>query len=500
MLMAVGVALLVVASCAPGGPILDEPRSAQPDTQAAGVEPRRADAAAQAAPDSTQATAVELGELSLAVVGDPVRDPLNASVVSPTDMAVVDFLYDGLTVWDVDEDGWAPGLATDLQMANGGLVWTVTMGPATFSDGSDLLASDVERSFRRVLDAQHSLAATRLEMVTSVVAVDDRTVRFELSEPFADLPALLSSPVYGIVPSGPVDGSVGSGPMTFTDPVTLSPREQFSLGLTGVRLEVVPDLTTGLELYSAGEVDVVFVGTDFVGEVDVTSDAVVEAHYVLNVHAPSLLELEVRRAVLDAVSRSAVVAEAFGDAATVIGALVPSPQACAAPCGGHSVPEAVSVAPISLAYAIDDDGREKDLADALVSQFVAAGIDANATGYDIDGFIAAVSEGRHDLIRTGWVGLFPSSDSQLAPYLAGSLDNVSGYADATFDGLIVAARTSGNDDFYDQARSILDGAAITLPLARLQVRALTSDAVEGLRLRHDGSIDLETLVVRSGTG
>ncbi len=491
---------LALASCSPSGPTLGDPELSTGTTdteQSEGNEPRVPVPAADAVPGSGRSELPTTAQLSLAVVGEAVTDPLDASVVKPTDMVVLDFLYDGLTTWDVESETWALSLAAELEMSSDGMSWTATLGATTFTDGSELLAGDVERSFRRVMEAESSLAAARLEIVESVEALDDRSVRFELSEPFADFGALLSSPVYGVVPTGVLDGSVGSGPMAFSDPVTLMPREDLLLGLSGVLLEVVPTSDAAISLWVAGGVDLVYVGADYRGEVGSIVDSVVEAHYVLNAQSENLVDLGTRRAVLDSISRTSVVVDGFGEVAIVIERLVPRTLACEAPCGGEAIPEAVAVAPLSLAYATDSTGREERLANALVGQLIAAGIDAEATGYDLEGFIDAVGAGGHDLIRTGWVGLFPSPDSQLSPYMARSADNVSGYADATFDGLIKAARTSGNRVFYDEARAVLDDAAIVLPLARLQVRVLSSDNVEGLRLRHDGSIDLRSLVVHA---
>ena len=62
MLVAVGCAL-IVAGCAPGGPVLDEPR-------AASTGPRVSVSAEDAVPDSDEAVPVGVGQLSLAVVGE----------------------------------------------------------------------------------------------------------------------------------------------------------------------------------------------------------------------------------------------------------------------------------------------------------------------------------------------------------------------------------------------------------------------------------------------
>ena len=116
-------------------------------------------------------------------------------------------------------------------------------------------------------------------------------------------------------------------------------------------------------------------------------------------------------------------------------------------------------------------------------------------GYGLDDFVGVIGAGIHDVVRTGWIGLFPSADSQLAPYRTSSPDNVSGYSSVEFDTALAVARASGSDADYAVAAEVLERDAVVLPLARLQIRALVSDAVAELDLRHDGSFDAESLVV-----
>jgi len=135
----------------------------------------------------------------------------------------------------------------------------------------------------------------------------------------------------------------------------------------------------------------------------------------------------------------------------------------------------------------------------VVAQLVAAGFEATATGYGLSEFVELVGDGEYDLVRTGWIGLFPSADSQLAPYLTDSPDNVSAYSneafDGLFDGLFRAAREAGDRAAYEAAANLLSGDTALIPLARLRVRALVSEAVEGLQLRHDATFDLTKLTV-----
>ncbi len=441
------------------------------------------------------------GELRIAIVGAPVLDPLAASPVSPTDMVVVDLLYDGLTAWDPATGTWVPALASSLEQSADGLSWTVDLGPATFSDGTPLTADDVARSFGRLLQAQPALAATRLEMVDDVVAIDRATVRFELSSPFALLPALLSSPVYGVVPDGAVDGRVGSGPMMARGDGVLVPRPGLALGIAGVRLVDTVDEAAAVAQHRARELDLVHVSMEHRGPVDATAVGLVETHYALNTRSLALADPAARRAVVAAVSNEAVVDSVYGSAATSIDGIGgPGGEEAADP-----VPGSGEVSPLTLAYVSEPAGaaaqREAALAAAVVDQLAAAGIEATVTGYDLAAFVQRAADGADDLVRTGWVGLAASPDSALAPYSAASADNITGFDDPAFDELLGLARRSGDAADYATAANHLRDAAVVIPVARLRVRALVSERTEGLVLRPDGTFAVESVAVAvSGPG
>lgn len=425
----------------------------------------------------------------LAVVGQPVFDPIQVSAVRPDQMAVIDLVSDGLTEWDPQRNTWTTAVASVVETTDGGQTWRFGLGGAAFSDGTTIVAADVVRTFERVMADPLSLPATRLETVDAVIAVDPQTVEFRLTSPFADFPALVSSPLYGIVPTSPLDGRIGSGPFAVGD----DGRLHSAVGAYSVELVPVPAEDAATVAFEAGEVDVAFVPASYTGAVTASTTSTVEVHFALNTASAALRDVEQRRVVVDAVSRTRVTDVAFGDGAGAIGRLVPSALACAAPCGGALPAEPPSIGPLSVAYVTEPTGREAALVDAILAELTAAGIEAVAEGLTLTDFVTQVSAGQHDLLRTGWVGLFPSADSQLAPYASASPDNVSGYASSAFDQLLEAARSTGGSTLYDDAQALLQDEAVVLPIARLRVRAVVSDRVASIEFRHDGSIDLDSL-------
>lgn len=480
---------LVAAAC--GGEratLVGAPRS---EPSAGPVAADEAVRAVSDVPDEVETPAAEdpTHVLRLAVVGQPIFDPIEVSVVEPQQMALIDLVADGLTEWDPQRNTWALAVADELETTDGGRTWRFSLGDATFSDGTAIGAADVVRTFERIMADGLTLPSTRLEIVESVDAVDVATVEFRLEGPFEDFPALVSSPVYGIVPPTPLDGTVSSGPFAVDEDGLLRSR----LGDLAFELVPVPAENAAVAAFDAGQVDIGFVSADHTGSVGTTAVSTVEVHFALNTASPALDDLERRRIVVEAVSRTRVADLAFGQAAGAIGRLVPAALACAAPCGGALPTEPAAVPELSIAYVKEASGREAALAEAIVSELAAAGVDATAEGLTLNEFVTQVSAGEHDLIRTGWVGLFPSPDSQLAPYESSSPDNVSAYASAAFDELLRTARSSGGGSLYADAQAMLQDDAVVLPIARLHIRALVSDRITSIELRHDGSIDLDSL-------
>lgn len=434
-------------------------------------------------------------ELRLAVLGGVVTDPVVASPVRATDMIVVDLLYDGLTVWDEHLDRWRPHIGAVFDVTEDGLVWTIGLDrEATFSDGSPIDADAVVASFARVLDDPSTLAASRLDVVRNVVALDESTVVFELASPLAHLPLLLSSPVYGIVPQGDTPtGAVSSGPMVMAGERQLRVLEP-GLGLTGVRLVGFDAEQDAVRAMERGELDLVYVSSSHTGPVDASRDSVVKAYVVLHALASELADRDVRQSVVATVDRRALTAAAFGAGAEPLAALLGT-EGCGEGCEGSST-DLSDVGPLQVRYVHDAAGREATLATELVDQLVSAGADAVAVASDVDAFVSVVEAGEHDVVRSGWVGLVPWPDSELAAFGSDSGENVAGYANAEVDAALARARLSGERADYDAAAALLDDDAVVIPVARLQIRVLLSPDVEGLLLHHDGTFAVEGLSVR----
>ncbi len=209
-------------------------------------------------------------------------------------------------------------------------------------------------------------------------------------------------------------------------------------------------------------------------------------HYGLNVRSPALSDPERRAAVAAAVDR-AELAGILGRGAIAVGSLSPELVACSSDCGPET--SVVDVPALHVDYVAEETGVEAALAERLAAQLSERGIPARARAHDLEDFVLLVVEGRHEVFRTGWVGLAPEYDGLLSPYLSGSPDNRTGLSDRRFDDAMALARRSEDPVAYSDAADALEDAHALVPVARVGYAVALSPELAGLRFGPLGTFD-----------
>jgi len=183
-------------------------------------------------------------------------------------------LYDNLTRL-LATGAVEPALALSYEPSDDARVWTFKLRPGVkFHDGSQFGSADVVATIEKVLDPK-TAAPYKAELgpIAAVKAVDDLTVRFELSSPYADFPKAMASPTArmvsqrGIADFARLDATAhGTGPFVLkefvaNDHVLMERNPNYYRPglpyLDRVLLRVLPDVNTQVTALRNREVDVI---------------------------------------------------------------------------------------------------------------------------------------------------------------------------------------------------------------------------------------------------
>jgi peptide/nickel transport system substrate-binding protein len=166
-----------------------------------------------------------------------------------------------------------PDLATSWDAAEDLKTWTFHLRPRVkFHNGKPLDAADVVFTFKRILDKDvGSVLRVNFGIVDSIEAVDPLTVKFNLSLPYADLPAAVAAYQAAIVSESLVDTltthPIGTGPFRFVeyrpgDQLVMERNPDYFLPgvptLDRVIIRIIPEFTTSVAALESGAVDAVF--------------------------------------------------------------------------------------------------------------------------------------------------------------------------------------------------------------------------------------------------
>ena len=179
---------------------------------------------------ATESQTSEGGELHIPMAGRlETLDPAAANMLEQAE--VIPSIFETLTRID-SQARVIPWLAEHFQAEDGGRIYRFHLRPGTrFHDGRRLMARDVRYSFERVLRRTQDeapgppvfgtagLARTGIRELAQLRILSATEFVFELDEPLAIFPTLLSHPSFAIVPENCEtfdgrwrDGSVGTGP------------------------------------------------------------------------------------------------------------------------------------------------------------------------------------------------------------------------------------------------------------------------------------------------
>lgn len=311
------------------------------------------------------------GEIVVAQPSDVLTlDPSTDS--SPISLNVFKHVFDQLTEIDAEGDV-VPLLAESWESNDDATQWTFTIrDDATFHNGEPVTADDVVWSYEKVQADEQSPVNVYLDALDTIEAVDDTTIEFNLSAPFApwdrqaSLISILPQAAYEEMgPDAFSQNPIGSGAFTLVewirdDRLVLERYADFwgeQPTVDRVIFRPVPSESTRVAGLESGELDIVATlppaevprleQTEGIRVERVASNRVL---YVgINVTNPKLDDVNLRRAIDHAINREAITEELLG---------------------GLGIPEGQVVAPVTFGYddSIEATPYEPETAQELLEE------------------------------------------------------------------------------------------------------------------------------------
>ena len=450
------------------------------------------------------------GVLIVGQIAEPkALDP--AAVTAVNDFRILMNVYDGLVRYKSGTLEVEPALATAWEISEDGTEYTFTLREGvTFHDGSPFNAEAVVFNFERMLNEDHPYHDTGpfplaffFSSVSSVEAVDDLTVKFTLSEPYAPFLSNLAYPTGLIVSPAAVEqhgadfgrNPSGTGAFTFAEwrsneAVVVEANPDYWDGapdLEAVVFRPITDANTRTAEMLAGGIDMM-VEVPPVALSQFQDDAfqVFEQagphvwFLILNAKEGPFADKRVRQAANYAINKEALVNDVLEGTAEV--AAGPTPPAFAwaynealepYPYDPEKAKELIAEAGAEgaeLTFYVTEGGSGMldpvAMGTAIQADLNAVGLDTTIETYEWNTFLGQVNpglEGKADMAEMAWM----TNDPDTLPFLALRTEawpdkggfNSGYYSNPEVDELLEKARVATDQDeraaLYKQMQEIV---------------------------------------------
>ncbi|MEO1988340.1 MAG: ABC transporter substrate-binding protein [Martelella sp.] len=462
-----------------------------------------------------------------------------------TDTAVNDFrilvnMYDGLVRYKDGTLEVEPALATDWDISEDGKTYTFKLREGVkFHDGSDFNAEAVKFNFDRMLNEDNEYYDTGpfplaffFSSIDTVEVVDDMTVKFTLTEPYAPFLSNLAYPTGLIVSPAAVKEygkdfgrhPSGTGAFKFEewDPnakVVVSKNADYWDGappLEAVVFRPVTDANTRVAEMLSGGLDVMvevppdalqqFSGND---NYKVYEQAGPHLWFlILNMKDGVFADKKVRQAVNYAINKEAIVNDILQGTAEV--AAGPTPPAFAwayddslspypyDPENAKALLKEAGYDGSELTFYVTEGGsgmlEPQAMATQIQADLEAVGMPVKIETYEWNTFLGKVNpglEGKADMAEMAWM----TNDPDTLPYLALRSEafpdkggfNSGYYSNPDIDTLLEQARTSTDQaeraELYKEMQAIVQDDAPWAFIANWKQNAVTKASVENFKLQ-----------------
>lgn len=354
-----------------------------------------------------------------------------------------------------------------------------------FSDGSALTAEDVVHTFTTIINPDFNAPQrTLFAPIASVEALDDLTVRFNLSAPYAPLLSYLDM---GIVPSDYTGdlalAPVGAGPMVLEtwnrgSEIVLSASETYFAGPPAtdeVVIRIVGDNSARALAFEAGDLDVIQSPLSPEDIQRLAADSrfgnVIQAglgvtYLNLNTADPLLADAGLRAALMMLVDQDTIVNQIYRGVDQPAGSIIlPSSWAYDPAIRQPGFDPAAAMAALEALGWTDGDGdgvRERDgqrlslvlathsedpnriqAVEYIQAVMQSAGVDAQVQISDWPSFSTGyVQQGQHQIALLGWLNITDPDRLSFAQLTTGGSQNWGGYSNPEVDAALTTGRTA----------------------------------------------------------
>jgi peptide/nickel transport system substrate-binding protein len=420
----------------------------------------------------------------------PTLDPHGMNDTATTN--ATSQIFDRLTEYAPD-GSVVPALATEFNAVDE-TTWEFKLREGVkFHDGTDFTAADVKMSIDRILDPEFaSPRAVVLNMIEEVVIVDEYTVQFKTSIPFAPLPAHLAHNAGSIIAVSAIEEENNGGKTVNDNPIGTGPfkLDTWDRGaeIKFVRYEdywgenakldtlsfvVVPEQATRVAMLETGDANAMLVGSSDVATVEGMSH--VETIRVngtrmdylgFNMNKAPYDNIKVRQAIAMAINKSDIVDGILdGQGTAAVGPLAPTvvgnyqgltPLAYDVEAAKELLAEAGFADGFTTTLWVNEGNRERaDIAELIQSQLRPLGINVTIESVEWGAFLEKTGAGEHELFILGWTTVTGDADYGLYALFHstqhGSPGNRSYYTNARVDELLDKARQEADQSVRDEA-------------------------------------------------
>jgi len=408
----------------------------------------------------------------------------------------------------------------------------------TFSDGTALTAEDVVFTYETILDPDFNAPQRALYTpIESIEALDERTVQFNLSTPYAPLLSYLDMGIVSktVVESGTDIGRepIGAGPMKMTvwnsgSDIQLEANENYWGGVPAIEqatIRIIGDNSSRAQAFEAGDLDVIqsplspqdirrLANDDRFGNAIMAGLGVTYINF--NVSDPLLADPAMRQAFSMLIDQETIVQQIYQGVDEVThSVLLPGSWAYSDNISQPTFDPAGAVEKFAeLGWAdtdgdgiLDKDGQPLRVVlsthsedpnrvqsvEYLQAIFQSAGVQADVQISDWPSFSTNyVQQGQHQIAFLGWLNLVDPDRLLYAQLTTGGSTNWGGYSNTEVDALLQEGRSS-----LDQAdRAVAYQAAAEILAEELPYYIVSA---QGYQLFYAGDLPVEVTANPRGT-